>query len=849
MSQTTRDLPILALATLSGAVALVYEVVFFRSLGLIFGVNVHAVAAVVSAFLGGLGLGAFAGGRFLTGGAPLRIYAALELGVAACGLTCPWLFRLAGAHAAEDAPGSFPVATLAMAFLLLLPPTALMGATFPVLGRAVAAGAPDVARRIGRLYGMNTLGAFVGVLAGAFFLLPTFGMGGATRLAAALNVGLALLALWLARGRTAASQPIAAERAAPPTGLPGAATGVDSPPHAAILVAVVLVGFASIALQVLGNRLLVTLLGASIYAFACVLAVFLAGIGAGALFAGRLARARAPIAALASCAVLLGGALGLGLWLLRLKLGAADPLYGAINLYMEAKPKQGILPYLRVSCQLAALAFLPATLLSGVFLPAATRFFANDDARLARGLGSIYLWNTVGSIAGSLAAGFFLLPRLGLRISLGLAAGSAVLAGVVLLAAALRRHESRAALHVGSAIALSGLLLGAGLRPGGEPGKVDKYPYDTLFYAESEASAVKVIEFPEANEAPRMVRSLTINGKVVASSLFIDRRLQLLLGFIPTLIHPHPERILSIALGTGMSSGALAVSGAASVDIVELSRGVIDACYLFDEWNGHVDQRRNVTMHNDDGRRYLTRSTDRYDLISADPIHPWVAGSAYLYTVEYYRIARAHLREGGMMTQWIPLYQLSTEDIAGVVRSFSDVFPHVSAWFTGYDMVLLGCTAPLEVDADLVAQRMLRQPVHGMLATIGVFNPHDLLGCYFAGHDTLLRLAARAPGPITDDRPWIEFTAPQSLFELYASEIFLDLANSGDRLPLASAAGEEMRENILNASEKLRRGAIRFATDVALGAPVGEARAEYSDLIREGYRRGEELLPRDDGGR
>ena len=816
---------VLALATLSGAAALIYEVVFFRSLGLMFGVATYTAAAVVASFLGGLGLGAWLGGRLPESVRALRQYAILEFLTALFGFASPWLFRAAGGLVEPPAGDhGFPFGTFLLAFLLLLWPTLMMGATFPVLGRAIAGRSNQVARRIGQLYGWNTAGAVLGTLGAAYLFLPELGLFGTTLLAAGLNLLLGLWALWLSGGVPAPAVVLSHRDAPSGNALPQGEG--KAAPLALLFGCVALIGCATIALQILANRLLVSLLGGSVYAFASVLAMFLLGIAlGGALGGGFVARRPRPLTALAQACWLVAGGIGLGLLLLRLRLGLTDPLRGARNLSLLTQDPS-LLDFLGVSTLLSALTLLPATLLSGAVLPAVSHWFQNAPGLLSRRLGALYGASTIGSVLGSLVAVSVLLPLCGLRVSLWLIALLAVAAGLLPFIAA-RAAGERPSSGMGLlSLPAALLLLYLGLRPGdpsaGEAGVRE------IFYTESPASSVRVIEVLEQGE-PRPVRCLFVNGKPVATSLLIDQRLQLLLGFIPTLIHPRPERILSIALGTGMSSGALAVSGARSVEIVELSSGVIAAAPLFDDWNAEVLRQPNVTLYNDDGRAFLARSDERYDLISADPIHPWVAGSAFLFTREYYSLAREHLLPGGLMSQWIPLYELTTEDIGGIVLTFSEVFPEVSAWVTGYDLVLLGSLEPLAIDVEQVRERMAREPTRSMLRNIGVSEAADLLGCWFAGRPTLDRLAGRAPRPITDDRPWIEFTAPRSALRSgYALEVLTLLAEASDEPPFAVDVSARDLEAIRASRQRLREAALSFVKTIWTTGRQGAARNAYS---------------------
>lgn len=812
-------LALLLLAFVSGAVALVYEVVFFRSLGLMFGVAVHAVTAVVCAFLAGLGLGAAVGGRLLSRRAPLITYAALELGIAGFGYLAPWIFRRL-TDAVIPPPGeSLSPVTFGLAFAVLMVPTTLMGATFPVLGRAVAGDRTDVARRVGWLYGINTLGAVCGALLAAWVFLPRLGLLGTTHLAAGANVTLAILALViLARSRSPSSGA---------GGRPDATEADASPIPIGVLVGVAGAGFVALGLQIFGTRLLVSLVGGTVHSFAAVLAVFLFGIAlGGTAFGGWLARRPAPAAALGRATMLLGAGIGLGVFLLRLRL-SDDPLAGPLNMQAPAAGRTTF-GYFRLAIELSAVTLLPACIVSGAILPAAARTLRGRG--VARGLGTLYGVNTIGAVLGALLAGLLLLPWLGLRAGLAGLAALAVLSAVGPLLTARRSGERIGPAATLATAAVTAAALGFGLRP------VDRAPaaeadFRTLFHTESAAASVTVGAVLEQGE-DQPVRCLFVNGKPVATSVFMDRRLQQLLGFLPTFLHERPERILSIALGTGMSSGALAMSGA-EVEIVELSTGVIEACSLFDNWTGAVLDRPNVTLVNDDGRAYLRRTEALYDVISTDPIHPWVAGSAYLFTVEYYRLAAARLRPGGIVSQWIPLYQLSTDDIAGIVRSFREVFPETSAWVSGYDLILLGSDHELQLDAGRVRERMQPEEVRRTLADIGVRAPADLLGTWFAGDGTLAEIASGAPGPITDDRPWIEFTAPRSVFGGYANGIIRQLAGSDDPVPFTPETWAVDREEILAANRRIRSLAVRFVTEIEETGRYGPPRNRYSAALRE----------------
>lgn len=823
---------LLLLAFVSGAAALIYEVVFFRSLGLVFGVSVHAVAAVVGSFLLGLGLGASAGGRFLEKVRPLRAYAAIEVSIAFCGYISPFFFRQLRALSENGSLGTgttFQVVAVVASFAILLVPTALMGATFPLLGRAITGDEKNVATRVGWLYGVNTLGACAGAILAAYYALPELGLLGATHVAAGLNVVLAIASFLL----SANPRFDGAFRPATPVAAPVWSNETRND-FRVLLAAVAALGFASVALQVLANRLLISLLGGTVYVFGAILAVFLLGIALGGGCGGRaIERSSRPWAVLSLLALTFSAAVGIGIYLLSRRAGGVDILAGALNLSL-VEPGERVAAftpfrYFRLAFSAAASLLLLATFTAGAFLPAALRLARNAMGSVGPMLGAVYLWNTLGSIVGSLAAAYLLLPILGLRISFAFVAGLGVLVACLLALRSRHAFETFPRFAFGGVLLLLGGFGFAAFAPGIPPGAPDGLR--TIFHRESAASAAKVCEVDDVSE-PVPIRSLFVSGKAVASSIFIDRRLQLLLGFVSTLNHPDPQRVLCIGLGTGMTSGALAVAGG-ELTVVELSDAVIDAAREFSRYNADLHQRSDTTIVHDDGRSFLARTEERYDVISADPIDPCVSGSAYLYTVEYYQLGRSRLRPGGVMSQWIPIYDLALSDIAGIVKTFRSVFPDASAWVTGYDLILLGGEGTIEIDLAAIQRRIDADPIlYEMLTSVGVNDAIDFAATCFATRASLEGFGDRAPAMNTDERPWIEFHAPRAAFGTYPLDVFEFLASTPEAPPLVASTARPIATQIATAQRRLKAGAALFVDSIRETGSYGMARTEYIEFLR-----------------
>lgn len=806
MSSTPPTARLLTVAALSGAAALVYELVFFRELGVLFGVAMHAVAAVVGTFLLGLGLGALWARHLQRGEAPLRAYATLELWIAVFGIAAPFLFRALGWWLTAsrfdrgEAGSAESVAwTLGFTFVLLLPPTILMGATFPLLAAALERGPEGERRpsRLGAVYGANTLGAAVGAIVAAFVLLPNAGKVGTTHVAAAMN----FLAAFLAFRCSRASEPARSE---PPT-----AHGREriATPEA---VAAFASGFVALAFQVLGTRVLACLLAATVYAFAVALAVFLGGTALGGAIGGAWWPRRTPSRrAIGIGLALLVVCMGLSIELTQAWAGAGDILFGPRN----RKPPASFSLYVGAALLGSACLFLTATVTSGAVFTLLMRRVATTATDTTAAIGRLFFSNTIGSTCGALAAGFVFLPLLGLRTSFWwLFAIAWCVAAAVWLAEPTR---SRWSVRLATVL----LLGGAGAIAAHALRVPDLREIDagvtTVFAADSPVSSVKV-ESSTDSVGSEPLLSFVVNGRVEASTTLLDRRLQYLLGFIPALIHPNPRRVLSIALGTGMSTAAVAMSGPERIDLVELSPAVLEASRRFDAYTGRLLDQPIVHAHVDDGRSYLARSDDVYDLIMADPVHPTTAGSASLYTSEYYALAREHLAPGGIMSQWIPLYELSTADIGGIVATFRSQFPHLTLWVTGYDLVLLGSLEPFVLDPRAIELRMQREPVRSTLRAIGVRDVADLLACCFGAGSTAQALADAAPSLITDNKPWLEFTSPRRLDE-YSRDVIALLARSTEAPAFAPGTSEAMIERVRLASRRLRDGAAAFVENLRPG--------------------------------
>ncbi|HVN37820.1 MAG TPA: fused MFS/spermidine synthase [Myxococcota bacterium] len=767
-----------ALFFASGATALVYQVVWVRSLSLILGASHLAVSIVLAAFMAGLALGAVSIGRRISGSArPLRIYASLELGIALCALALPW--GLAGvqrayvgiAQALEDESGGATAAALVRALLAfgsLVIPTFLMGGTLPVLVAALVRRRSELHARLASLYAINTAGAAAGAALGGFVLLPALGVRHSELVAAAGNVAIGVVALLWDRVRAGA--PDTAETAIETTGDAGTRPSPDEDVSGLRLVfaSTAVCGFGALALEVLWSRAISVVIGSNVYSFTVMLVAFLCGIALGSAIHGALPR-RLPIGAHFA---LLAAAIAAS----TLAVSFAIPRLPELVAWRPIATTAGFDSWTALG--LCFLVMLVPCVLHGMAFPLAGEARAKLEARTARSVGDLVGLNTAGSIAGSLAAGFVLIPGLGMQRSLlGISALYASAAIGIATAALTRGRAPRPLAALSALAAVAAVWVGVfSLRPwdtrmigafrnnesvdlqrAGERGDAGFSDTTVLYYREGRGSTVSVVEDSAS------VRRLQIDGKVVASDAASDLRHEVLLGHLPVLAHPAPRSALVVGLGAGVTLGAVAAHPELeSITVVEIEPAVAPASRLF----AHVqrdplaDPRVHLVLQ--DGRNYLLATSRRFDVITADPIHPWVRGSGYLYTTEYYELARAHLAEGGVMCQWLPLYQLSPDDLRAAVGAFVDVFPDATLWSTPADAVLIGTTRPLRIELPDWRRRLASPKVHEELARVGLSDLLSLIAEFTSTADGMRRFAEGARRN-TDDNVFLEFSSPRQM--------------------------------------------------------------------------------------
>ncbi|WP_314384731.1 fused MFS/spermidine synthase [Pseudomonas brenneri] len=730
---STLLIPALLLFT-SGAAALVYQVLWIKQLSLVVGVEVYAITTGISAFFAGLALGSLLFGRWADRLArPLVLYAALEIFVAVLGVSATLALGMAASPFAwlEQRIG---LLAWILPFVLVGLPALLMGGTLPVLVRALNVDAKDLGQAGGRLYAANTAGAIVGTLLTAFVLIATFGVRGSALVAALLNLLAAVGALLYVRHRaTAASVPSKTQ------------------PARLALVLYAIAGGVALGYEVVWSQSIVQFMSTRTYAFAVVLATYLAGLFIGSqLMARWVERLRDPWGAFglliagAGLVALLEIAL-LGRWLVLLQTQAE-----ALVLSLGGLELAGMSA--RFAMAALCIVFVP-TLLLGAAFPLALRLSVGS-AHVGRDVGAVVAFNTLGGIVGVMLCGFVLIPWLGLVRTLGLLA---VIAGAVGYIAVRRGHAvkkgRRQAVAALGLLSLAMTLLTpvdrlANLLPGARNASLK-------FYQEGRGATVAVVT---QGKGARAFQRLYIQGVSNTGDAMPSLRYMRIQALLPLLIHNgEPHSALVIGFGTGITAGALLrYPGLEQRVVAELLPAVVQAAPLFKgNYNAASDPGVQVRLR--DGRQELLRSPQAYDLITLEPPPPSAAGVVNLYSRDFYQLAARRLEKHGLLAQWLPLPTQNIEDSQSLVRSFLDVFPYASLWTSEFhEMLLVGSMEPIELDAARIRQRFEQAPVRSALAEVGIDSAPTLLATWVTDRNGLERFAGQALA-VTDDQPRIEY--------------------------------------------------------------------------------------------
>jgi spermidine synthase len=739
---TQRFLPVLLLLFVgSGCAALIYEIVWFQLIELVIGSSAVSLGVLLGTFMGGMCLGSLLLPRYVSPlKHPLRVYAALEAGIGVLGLIVLLAVPLVGGvYTATAANGLTGILLRGLVCAIcLLPPTLLMGATLPAIARWVEA-TPTGVSWLGFFYGSNIAGAVFGCLLAGFYLLRVHDMSTTTLVAVAINFGVAGAGLVLSR-RAPHRPPVIATRET--EGTAPIERGVNG-----TYIAIALSGLAALGAEVVWTRTLSLMLGASVYTFSIILAVFLIALGFGSSVGSFMSRSGRPRVALGWTQLLVAAGVAWAAWLMAKSLP-----------YWPLNPTLSPSPWITFQVDLlrAMSAVFPAAFLWGASFPLAIAAVIGPGQDAGRLVGRVYAANTIGAIAGSALFSVGVIPTLGTQRAEQILIALAVASAAVMFVSIARSHASdrtirrdlRATSEVTGwgftgGVAAFAIAIALGLTVPKLPDGLVAYgrflsTYATepryLYVGEGMNSSIAVSEMANG------VRNFHVAGKVEASSELQDMRLQRMLGHMSALLDRDPKSVLVVGFGAGVTAGSFVLHpGIKRIVICEIEPLIpkVVAKYFTRENYDVVNDPR-VQIVYDDARHFILTSKEKFDVITSDPIHPWVKGAASLYTKEYFDLMKQHLKPGGVVTQWVPLYESYPGVVKSEVATFFNVFPDGTVWSNdmngkGYDLVLAGHATPQTIDIDSVQHRISDAPdgrVARSLKEVGINSSLALLATY-----------------------------------------------------------------------------------------------------------------------
>ncbi len=804
-------MPALLIAVLfSGAASLMYQVAWTRRLVTATSATVIAQALILAVFMAGLGLGAhLAGRKSRRVSRPLLAYAKVE-GVALLFaiVSIPIIGRSDALRTGLAAAGlslntGLWLQLLLLALFLLLPCVCL-GASLPFLIEHLDRTRPDQSptakgRQIAALYGVNTLGAAFGCLISGFGTVEAVGLLATTVCGAALAAAACAIATAIAMSSKTSTVPPDVDQAPPKL-------------EGVLLWVAAISGFVGLGAEVLWTRLVSLVVLNTVYAFSQVLAFVLIGIAIGASLAALITRrasddpAQKVMTAGAQAFVL--AAIILGLVPLFVVSVGADPSFE--NVLAEGFSLKGAL---FLGAMIVPPSALIATALPLVVVAARQARFGG-----ARAFGGLYAANTLGSVAGSLAAGFLLLPVLGMTLAMVVVQLVALIGAVLLLRAAGQLKAQRLLLLLGSVTAL---LLSLSI------------DMPRQLYEQRVGEGAKILEFYEGSQSDVMVteepgarRRIWINSAWVATSGASEHGL---LGHLPALLVESPKSALGIALGTGQTFSAVLTHGPDALHCVELNEGIIAlSTRWFKEANNHLFEQPNVHLHHNDGRAYMRATDQRFDMIVLEPLQAWTAGTSNLYSKEFYQEAKAVLRPGGVIAQWIPFYGQSPSSTRVMVKAGLEVFDQASLWLSGHDGIVIFHGGKFAPSIEALRLRMQRRKLAAWLERDGrpiISRASDLapniearaldadfFSIFLAGPKGLRAWVQEEP-VLVDDHPFLEFEAARTIGENHYGEIVRGL-----------------QPHLENLSDYAVDTSTKTAAALAQAAEVRRAMLAYSQL-------------------
>jgi len=746
----------------SGISALIYQIVWIRKFGLVFGVHVFSMATVLTAFMAGLALGAVYFGNLVDRYKnPMRLFLLLESGIGLFAILFPFTFKglteIYGFISSTLSPGQYPLQLIRfmLAFIFLLIPTTLMGGTLPVIIKIFVDNLGDLGSRISRLYAVNNLGAVTGGFLAGFIIIRAIGLYPSGYLAAAINLINVFLVYLVVRSGISVirTNPAGNEKLLTPD-----STSVETeklPPSVLNLVLWVFAieGFTTLAYELIWSRVLVDFsIDKTVYFSSVIVISFVFGLGLGSLLVNRILDRHRNLLAILGFNQIMIGLLSVFLLLaftwIAPKISLHRSMFGT---WFHEAGREYIFFFLIL---------LPPVTLMGITYPLVSKLANWNIDHLGNRMGLLGFLDTIGSVLGSFITGFIMIPFIGVVRSFVIIVIINLFLGLLLF-----MYHPRIKNSVKVGIFLATFIIAGFMfwimpknpntrtwwdKPESKPW-FDANRYTGIrFFDEGAAGTVTVRDYPDG-------LALNINGHNTAYATKKDLKVNRQLGYMPYLLHPSPKKALVIGYGMGATVCSLNQEDMERVDIAEICSGVIRASHIFDRWNRDAIHQPKVKLYDDDGRSIVFMATEKYDIITSNAIHPRLSNN--IYTRDFYELCGKKLNEDGILCQWIPENWLTEEEYKSLVKAFTDAFPHSTMWYLNeYSTLLIGTKKPLRIDVENLVKRFESNEVlRKDYAEFDMLSPYEFLGQFWMSENDLQDYV-RNSRVNTDNLPFVEFS-------------------------------------------------------------------------------------------
>jgi spermidine synthase len=778
----------------SGVSALIYQIVWIRKFGLVFGVDVFTMATVLSAFMGGLAIGSLIFGRLVDKvKSPLSLFMLLEFGIGLFAILFPFTFRglinlytpIIQKFGLSSYSGQ--IVKFLFSFVYLLIPTILMGGTLPVIFKFFVRQLGNLGWHVSNLFAINNLGAVIGCFFAGFILIKTFGLTTSLHIAACINF-INAVAVFLVF-KSISGQTVVAGNSDNALNIADESNKLPKPLLRLVLWVFAIEGFTTLAFEVIWTRIFTGFsYDKTTYFYSVIVLGFIFGLSLGSFVISRRVDKSKNLVTMLAILEILIGLISLALLIMFSRISLILNLHRTVfDPWLKIIGKEYLIFFL--------ILIIPATL-TGMIYPIVSKLYADNIEKLGKRMGMVGFLDTIGSVLGSFVAGFILIPVLGVVMSFITIVVLNVILGVLLISANRLLNEKLKIILLSVTVVLSSALF---LKA---PAKKYFSWWDKSRYEIWTNFVEKILFYYEGVDATVTLRQyhnyvgLNINGHNTAYTSVKDQIVNRMLGYVPYMVNAHPKRALIIGFGLGFTVESLVQPDIDTVDVAEISPGVIKSGLTLNSWNDAVLRHPKVHTYIEDGRELLFRSKAKYDIITSNAIHPRLSNN--IYTQDFYKLCSDRMNKGGIMCQWAPPNWLNEREFKAQVKAFINAFNYSQLWYINeYTIILIGSSEPINIDYQLICERFKTEKVKSDLKNIEMTEPCEFASQFSMEKKELVEYCKDTPSN-TDDYPLVEFSKTVNLApDTSALQFIYDVPDNYGNIDFGLQINDSTKKGIL----------------------------------------------------